>query len=116
MKGHDLRSLDVAEAGSLDLYLGVALFRSVPDFAADMLAFAIAICPDDECAGTPCLVLDILGDVLAILSRFQYGRRMLLILRLRILQAESPFARARQTDGQVVGIPMTCSPGETRLR
>ena len=65
-RGH-LRSLDIAKLGPLDLDLAVPLSRSIPDFAANVLAFTIAIRPDDESIGTPCLILNVLGNVLVVL-------------------------------------------------
>ena len=66
-EGGFLRSLDIAEPGPLDLNLAVALPRSISYFAADMLAFAIAIGPYDQRSGSSRLVFDVFGDGLVVL-------------------------------------------------
>lgn len=66
-EGKGLRSLDVAEPGSLDLQLGVALPGGIPDLAADVLALAITIGPDDEGGGASRLVFDVFGDGFVVL-------------------------------------------------
>lgn len=68
-EGGFLRSLDIAEPGPLDLNLAVALPRSISYFAADMLAFAIAIGPYDKRSGSSRLVFDVFGDGLVVLLR-----------------------------------------------
>jgi hypothetical protein len=63
----NIRSFDVAEPGPLYLDLPVSFLRGTPDFAADMLALAIAIGPDDQRCGSSRLVLDVFGDRFVVL-------------------------------------------------
>lgn len=63
------RSLGVAELGPLDLDIRIDRPRLLPDFGADMLAFAIAVGPDKQRFGISCLLFDIVGQTAIVLSR-----------------------------------------------
>lgn len=57
-----VRFLGVAELGALDLDVRIAPSRLIPDFGAYVLAFTIAIRPDEQSFGILGLLLDILGN------------------------------------------------------
>jgi hypothetical protein len=61
--GDGLRSLDIAELGSLDLKATVALLCRFTDLISDMLSLTITVGPDAQALAIFCLLLDILGNV-----------------------------------------------------
>lgn len=63
----DIPSLNIAESGPLDLDLSIPLLRSISDLATDMLTFSVTIRPDKQDIGVPCLLFDVLGNVLVTL-------------------------------------------------
>ena len=52
----------MTKPGPFDIDTIVALSRRFSDLAADMLAFAIAVCPDDQGPAISRLFFNILGD------------------------------------------------------
>lgn len=64
-----LRSFDIAEASTFDLNLSIAFLGRIDNLLADVFSFAITIGPNDEQAGVPCLVCQVLGDILFVLKR-----------------------------------------------
>lgn len=57
-----VRFLGVAELGALDLDVRIAPSCLIPDFGPYVLAFSIAIRPDEQSFGILGLLLDILGN------------------------------------------------------
>ena len=63
------RSFNVAETCSPHLDVGVGFASNVSDLCADVLAFAIAVGPDEQNLAVPGLRFDVLGDAfLAVLD------------------------------------------------
>ena len=67
-RGHDSRSLNVAESRPLHFKVPVPLPCRITNLAANVLALSITICPDDEVSGAPRLGFDVLGNSFAVLS------------------------------------------------
>lgn len=61
------RSFDIAELGPLDFDAWVALESRIPDLAADMLPFTIAVGPNKKRFGVLGLVLDVPCNIFLVL-------------------------------------------------
>lgn len=68
-RGHDSRSLNVAESRPLHFKVPVSLLCGITNLAANVLALSITIRPDDEVSGAPRLGFDVLGNSFAVLFR-----------------------------------------------
>ncbi len=64
-----LRSFDIAEASAFDLNLTIAFLGRIDNLLADVFSLAITIGPDDEQARVPCLLRQILGNILLVLEK-----------------------------------------------
>jgi hypothetical protein len=69
VKGGYLRSFDVAETCSVNLHVWICFECDVTDLCPDMLAFTVAISPDEKDRSISCLSLDIARHDLFVLDR-----------------------------------------------
>lgn len=108
-----MRSLDVAKGRSLYGYVCIALFSLLDNLVTDVLAFTIAIRPDDEETSVPSLIGDVLRNSLLVLRACQHARASLLPRQTYIRDGRDDWC-CEQRDGRrrlpvLIGCREICS-------